>query len=116
MRKPDFYICEKKDADQLCSNCADDQRLCFLYIDSTMPLLPKIGSFNSLAIVCGCTAGFVSGLVGNPEDRFSCVTAQAMKGQLTILSCDKTNLLFMGRLPYLIVVSYLDFTNKLADG
>ena len=41
MRKPAFRICENKDADQLRSNCAADQRLCFHYIDSTIPLLPK---------------------------------------------------------------------------
>ena len=32
MRKPAFCICENKDA---------DQRLCFCYIASTIPLLPK---------------------------------------------------------------------------
>ena len=41
MRKPDFRICENKAADQLRSNCAADQRLCFRYIDSTISLLPK---------------------------------------------------------------------------
>ena len=41
MRKPAFCICENKDADQLHSNCEADQRLCFRYIDSTIPLLPK---------------------------------------------------------------------------
>ena len=41
VRKPTFYICENKDADQLRSNCAADQRLCFRYTDSTVPLLPK---------------------------------------------------------------------------
>ena len=41
MRKPDFCICENKDADQLRSNCATDQRLCLRYTDSTIPLLPK---------------------------------------------------------------------------
>ena len=34
-------VCEKKDADQLCSNYTADQRLCFRYTDSTIPLLPK---------------------------------------------------------------------------
>ena len=29
MRKPDFYICENKDADQLRGNREADQRLCF---------------------------------------------------------------------------------------
>ena len=32
-------IGENKDADQLYSNCTADQRLCFHYTDSTMPLL-----------------------------------------------------------------------------
>ena len=41
MRKPAFCICENKDADQLHSNCAADQRLCFCYTDSTIPLLSK---------------------------------------------------------------------------
>ena len=58
MRKPDFCICESKDADQLRGNREADQRLCFslhrLYNPSTT-----------------CTARFVSDLVGNPGDRFS---------------------------------------------
>ena len=41
MRKPAFCICENKDADQLRSNCAVDQHLCFRYIDTTIPLLSK---------------------------------------------------------------------------
>ena len=40
MRKPDFCICENKDADQLCGNREADQRLCFRYTESTIPLLP----------------------------------------------------------------------------
>ena len=41
VRKPAFCICENEDADQLRSNCTADQRLCFRYTDSTIPLLPK---------------------------------------------------------------------------
>ena len=41
VRKPDFFICEKKDADQLRGNREADQRLCFRYTDSIIPLLPK---------------------------------------------------------------------------
>ena len=41
MRKPAFCICENKDADQLRGYRAADQRLCFSYTDSTIPLLPK---------------------------------------------------------------------------
>ena len=67
MRKPAFFhICVNKDADQLRGNREADQRLCFRYTDSTIPLLSE-----SLAIFSDCTAGFVSDLVGNPEDLFS---------------------------------------------
>ena len=41
MRKPDFCICKSKDADQLRGNREADQRLCFRYTDSTIPLLSE---------------------------------------------------------------------------
>ena len=41
MTKPAFCICENKDADQLRGNREADQRLCFRYTDSTIPLLSK---------------------------------------------------------------------------
>ena len=41
MRKPDFCLCENKGADQLRSFCEADQRLCFRYMDSTIPLVLK---------------------------------------------------------------------------
>ena len=41
MRKPVFCICESKDVDQLRGNREADQRLCFCYTDSTIPLLLK---------------------------------------------------------------------------
>ena len=52
MRKPTFCICENKDADQLRGNRKADQRLCFRYIDSTIPLLSKseISSLNPLSV------------------------------------------------------------------
>ena len=50
MRKPTFCICENEGAYQLRSNCEADQRLCFCYMDSIIPLLSK----------CACTARFVS--------------------------------------------------------
>ena len=34
-------IWENKGADQLRGNCEADQRLCFHYMDSTFPLVPK---------------------------------------------------------------------------
>ena len=42
MRKPGFCICENKDADQLRGNREADQRLCFHYTDTTIPLLSKL--------------------------------------------------------------------------
>ena len=47
VRKPDFCIYENKAADQLCGNRTANQRLCFRYTDSTIPLLPKF-DFSSL--------------------------------------------------------------------
>ena len=41
MGKPTICIGENKGADQLRSNCEADQRLCFRYNDSTIPLLSK---------------------------------------------------------------------------
>ena len=41
MRKPDFCLGEIKGADQLRGNREADQRLCFRYSDSTIPLLLK---------------------------------------------------------------------------
>ena len=57
VRKPDFSICENKGADRLRGDREADQRLCFRYMDSTIPLLLK--SENPLAIFSDCTARFV---------------------------------------------------------
>ena len=52
MRKPDFCICENKDADQLRGNPEADQRLCFRYMDSAIPLLSK-SEISSVAVQHG---------------------------------------------------------------
>ena len=70
MGKPTICIGENKDADQLRGNREADQRLCFRYSDSTIPLLPK-----SETLFCACTGRFVSDLFGNhivgfPTRRF----------------------------------------------
>ena len=53
MGKPTICICENKDADQLRSHCEADQRLCFRYKDSTIPLLSKskISSFSLSSVL-----------------------------------------------------------------
>ena len=66
MRKAFFCKFENKDADQLRGITEADQRLCFRYTDSTIPLLSKL-----LANLYGRAAWFVLDLVGNPEDQFS---------------------------------------------
>ena len=52
MRKPTFFICENKDADQLRGNREADQRLCFRYTDSTTPLLPQSHLLWLYSLVC----------------------------------------------------------------
>ena len=64
-----FCICEK-DADQLRGNREADQRLCFRYTDSTLPLLPKseIDSLYHSSVVV--QPGFLSDQVGNQNVGF----------------------------------------------
>ena len=63
MGKPTICICENKDADQFRSNCEAEQRLCFRYSDSTIPLLLITEISNLSACFCECTARFVLDLV-----------------------------------------------------
>ena len=41
MRKPAFCICKNKDVDQPHSNCPAEKRICFPYMDSTVPILSR---------------------------------------------------------------------------
>ena len=52
MGKPTICIGENKDADQLSSNREADQRLCFCYSDSTIPLLLKTEFQASCSFLC----------------------------------------------------------------
>ena len=53
MGKPTICIGENKDADQLRGDREADQRLCFRYLDSTIPLLLKseISSFKLFSVL-----------------------------------------------------------------
>ena len=53
VRKPVFAHAKNEGADQLRVNNVADQRLCFRYIDSTIPVLPKsqISSFMPSSVV-----------------------------------------------------------------
>ena len=90
MRKPAFCICENKDADQLRGNREADQRLCFPYLDSTIPLLLKseISSLLPSSVVVLYSSVCVRP-GGNTEDRFSRGMAQMEKQYLGL--CPTTN-------------------------
>ena len=75
-------MCENKAADQLHSNCAADQRLCFCYIYSTLPLLPKTEISGPLP----SSVAVQPSLVGNPEDGVSRDASQ-FKGYNVIGFC-----------------------------
>ena len=70
MRKPAFCICENKDSDQLRSNCAADQRLCFRYTDSTIPLLPKSEISSLLPSSVGLQPGLCQTWSETPKTGF----------------------------------------------
>ena len=65
MGKYTICIGENKGADQLRSNCEADQRHCFHYLDSTIPLLLKseISSFWLFSVLV--QGGLLSDLFGN---------------------------------------------------
>ena len=79
MRKQDFCICENKDSDQLYCKRKADQRLCFRYTDSTIPLLSesKISSLWPYSVIA--QPGLCQTWSGNPEDRFSHKEAQVFR-------------------------------------
>ena len=57
MRKPDAPLQKQRHMDQLlCSNCTADQRLCFRYTDSTIPL-----GLNPKSIFCDGTESCCKG-------------------------------------------------------
>ena len=70
VRKLAFCICENKDTDQLCGNHEADQRLCFCHMD-TQSFYFLNTKFQASSHLLGCTAWFVSDLVGNPKYQFS---------------------------------------------
>ena len=78
MRKPAFYLCENKEADQLISNCT------FAFVFAKKILKP-IYFLNRkfLAIFWGGTALLMLGLEGNPEDQFSRKAAHIVSGYVS---------------------------------
>ena len=81
VRNLNFCICEIKIADQL----RGFTQLVSFFVFATSPSTFKITSFKLLAIFCGCTARFVSDLVGNPEYRFCRVAANIIRRFITFI-------------------------------
>ena len=67
MRKPAFCICENKEADQLRSNCAADQRLFFFAIRIVQYLYYLNPKFQASSHLLWLSDRFVSDLVGKPR-------------------------------------------------
>ena len=68
MRKPTICICEHKDTDQLSGKCEADQRLCFCFKDSRIPLLSKSEIAASIHL---CLYSLVSVKLWKPHCWFS---------------------------------------------
>ena len=65
-----FCIRENKGVDQLHSKCAADQRLCFRYINSTIPLLPKSEISNLKPSSVAVQPGLYSAWLETPKTVF----------------------------------------------
>ena len=66
-------------------------------------------NFKPLAVLCGCTAWFVSDLVGNPEDRFSHNEAHLLFDGLRIFCKGNTWNILHQHLSMLISAVHVDF-------
>ena len=80
MRKPDFCICENKDADQLHGNREADQRLCFRYTDSKS-LYFLSPNFQASSHLLWLYSPVCVRPGRKPEDRFSHNEAQIAQGR-----------------------------------
>ena len=72
MRKPVLCLCEQQGTDQPAHSQSLISTFIVCCLDSIIPLVSFIRNFKTLTSFCGCAGRFVSYLVANPEDRFSC--------------------------------------------
>ena len=110
MRKLYFSICENKNTDQLVTAKLISTFVLATQIDQSLYFLNL--NFKPLIIFCGCTARFVSDLVGNPEDQFSHDEAQIedINPPVDIFKC--TIFVGYGRVIQILLVSYLEGTRS----
>ena len=70
MINPTFCICENKDADQLRGNREADQRLCFRYLSSIIPVISKPNISSLWASSVAVQPGLCRDQVGNQNVGF----------------------------------------------
>ena len=104
MRKPDFCICENKDADQMHSDSAANHCLCFRYKVQSLYFLNLKFQASYLPIFCAHTARSVSDLVGNTEDRFCCAEAHIVT--LYIYTGCKMHFFFDQFVKYFVILNF----------
>ena len=83
VRKPTFCMCENKDADQLRGY---NQRLCFQYLDSTMPLLPKYINFKASSHLQYMYSLVCVRRGQNPHCLFSHVATHIFKREVALIT------------------------------
>ena len=96
MRKPVFCICENKDADQLCGNRIADQRLCFRYTDSTIPLLPKSENSSLLPSSVAVQPGLCGTWSETPKTGFLTTRLHNTVNQIIFVAINFRIFVFMG--------------------
>ena len=82
MVKPTICIGENKGADQLRSNCEADQRLCFCYTDSTIPLHTLKSEFQASSSFLSLYRSVCVGPVRKSHCWFSHEVAHIMRDLL----------------------------------
>ena len=96
VRKPDFCICKNKDADQFRGNREADQRLCFRYTDSTIPLLrkSKISSLYPYSVIAQpglCRTWSETPKTGFLTSRLKCETLATLSFYFKYMSSETAN-------------------------
>ena len=92
MRKPALCICENKDADQLRGNREADQRLCFRYTDSTIPLLFKSEISSLLPSSVAAQSGLCGTWSETPKTGFLRTRLICKQGVATNKDTDRRDL------------------------
>ena len=111
LRKREFCLCENKCADQLRSNCKADQRLCFHYTDSTIPLLLKSKTSPFYPSSIAAQADLCQAYSESPKSVFSCRGSFHQWTTLTPQNC--TAALYITFYLFVLRLGPLEFGDRL---